>query len=89
MSFEELETLKNENDCLKQKNENLKNQLEKTCKQYLTLYNKIETTKDFICDLIKKRKYEINIETFTYISLEQLGDLKLILDKLDGKNEAK
>lgn len=87
MDFKDLEILRKGNSDLRQQNENLKKELEKTCKQYLNLYNKIENTKDLVRDLIKKQKYQINVDNFTYISLEQLGDLKTILDMLENKNE--
>ena len=86
MDFKDLEILRKGNTDLRQQNENLRKELEKTCKQYLDLYNKIENTKDLIRDLIKAEKYRIDVDDFTYIHLEQLGNLKTILDKLENKN---
>ena len=79
----DLEILRKSNSELRQQNENLRKELEKACKQYLDLYNKSEKAKDLLKDLIKKNKYKIDTNDFTYIFLDQLGDLKLILDTLE------
>ena len=79
----DLEILRKSNSELRQQNENLRKELEKTCKQYLDLYNKNEKAKDLLKDLIKKNKYKIDTNDFTYIFLDQLGDLKSILDALE------
>jgi len=87
MDFKDLEILRKGNAELKKELENAKKERDKACKDYLILYAKIENIKDLVRDLIKKQKYQINIDNFTYISLQQLGDLKMILDKLENKNE--
>ena len=50
---------------------------------YMRLYNKIEEVKILVRDLIKKNKYKLETEEFVFIFLEQLVDLKLILDYLE------
>lgn len=61
----------------------LKEQRDKSCKDYLQIYIKLEEVKALVRDLIKKSKHEINFDNFTYLSLEHLGDLKQIQDLLE------
>lgn len=86
MDFKDLEVLRKGNSELRQELEKTKKERDKACKDYLNLYACIENTKELIRDLIKKQKYQINVDNFTYISLEQLGDLKCVLDMLVNKN---
>jgi len=61
----------------------IKKQRDKSCGDYLKLYNKIEETKKLIKDLIKSQKYKIENDKFIYIYLEELGDLREILYSLE------
>lgn len=77
----------NEYDSKLQQIYKLKKERDKASKDYLNLYNKVEKAKVLLKDLVKKNKYKIDTNDFTYIFLDQLGDLKSILDVLERDNE--
>ena len=79
----DLEILRKSNGELRQELEKTKKERDKACQDYLNLYCTLDKAKDLLKDLIKKNKYKIDTNDFTYIFLDQLGDLKSILDILE------
>ena len=65
--------------------EEIKKQRDESCNSYLKLYSRLEEARQVVKDLIKKEKIQIQKDDFLYISLEHLGDLKLILDVLENR----
>lgn len=61
----------------------LEKQRDKVTNDYLKLYSKNKEATSLIKDLIKKNKYQIETETYKYISLDTYSDLKEILDILE------
>lgn len=66
--------------------EELKKQRDEACKDYLDLKIKIEELKILVKDLIKKEQHKIETNEYIIMYLEELGDLKQILNILERKN---
>lgn len=66
--------------------EKVKKERDKVCKDYLELYAKVENVKELVKHLIKKEKHKIETNEYIVMFLEELGDLKEILDALESRN---
>ena len=65
--------------------EEIKKERDKACKDYLDLYSKVDRAKDLLKILIKKEKFKIEKEDYTYIFLDHLGDLNSVLAILEER----
>ena len=86
MDFKDLEILRKGNSELRQELEKTKKERDKACKDYLELYVKLDKVKDLVKDKIKKEQHKIETNEYIVIFLEELGDLKEILDVLERRN---
>jgi hypothetical protein len=86
MDFKDLEILRKGNSELRQELEKTKKERDKACKDYLELYAKLDKVKDLVKDKIKKEQHKIETNEYIVIFLEELGDLKEILDVLERRN---
>lgn len=64
--------------------EKLKTERDQACKDYLNLYSKVENVKELLKDKIKKEQHKIETNEYIVMFLEELGDLKEILNVLEG-----
>lgn len=85
MDFKDLEILRKGNSELRKELEKVKEERDKTCKDYLELYARVEKTKEILDEKIRREIYRIE-KSDGYILLEALSDFKQILDILERKD---